>query len=93
MARVLVNDILGSIQNPRSGPEADINTLTTQARTAMIALTARQDSGPFQAAERSQRAQLVSAIGTALTLLAAVSLIAPIWWVYLRHKAGVPPGL
>ncbi len=93
MARGLVNDILKSIQNPSSGPKADINTLTTQARTAMIALTARQDAGLFQAVERSQRVQLISAIGTALTLLAAVSLIAPISWVYLRYKAGVPPGM
>ena len=93
MARGLVNDILKSIQNPSSGPKADISTLTTQARSAMIALTARQDSGLFQAVERSQRAQLISAIGTALTLLAAVCLIAPISWVYLRYKAGMPPGL
>ena len=93
MARGLVNDILKSIQNPSSGPKADISTLTTQARSAMIALTARQDSGLFQAVERSQRAQLISAIGTALTLLAAVCLIAPISWVYLRYKAGVPPGM
>ncbi len=92
-AQVLVNDILESIQNPSSDPEADLNTLTTQARTAMIALTARQDAGLFQAVERSQRAQLISAIGTALTLLAAVCLIAPISWVYLRYKAGVPPGM
>ncbi len=84
MARGLVNDILKSIQNPSNGPKADISTLTTQARTAMIALTARQDAGLFQAVERSQRAQLISAIGTALTLLAAVFLIAPISWVYLR---------
>ncbi len=93
MAQLLVNDILESIQNPSSGPEANINTLTTQARSAMIALTARQDSALFQAVTRSQRSQLIGAIGTALTLLAAVSLIAPISWVYLRHKAGVPPGM
>ncbi len=31
--------------------------------------------------------------GTALTLLAAVCLIVPISWVYLRYKAGVPPGM
>ena len=93
MARVLVNDILESIRNPSSGPAADINTLTAQARSAMIALTARQDDALFGAVERSQRAQLVGAIGTALTLLAAVCLIAPISWVYLRHKAGVPPGM
>ena len=93
MAQLLVNDILESIRNPSSGPAADINTLTAQARSAMIALTARQDSALFLAVERSQRAQLVGAIGTALTLLAAVCLIVPISWVYLRHKAGVPPGM
>ena len=93
MARLLVNDILESIQNPNSGPRADSNTLTTQARSAMIALTARQDSALFQAVARSQRSQLIGAIGTALTLLSAVSLIAPISWVYLRHKAGMPPGI
>ncbi len=93
MAQLLVRNILESIQNPSSGADVDFNTLTTQARSAMIALTARQDSALFQAVERSQRAQLIGAIGTALTLLAAVCLIAPISWVYLRHKAGVPPGM
>ena len=93
MAQVLVNDILESIHNPSSDPEADLNTLTTQARSAMIALTERQGLGLFQAVEQSQRAQLISAIGTALTLLAAVCLIVPISWVYLRYKAGVPPGM
>ncbi len=93
MAQLLVNDILESIQKPSSGPAAGINTLTTQARSAMIALTARQDSALFQAVARSQRSQLIGAIGTALTLLAAVCLIAPISWVYLRYKAGVPPGM
>ena len=65
MAQLLVNDILESIHNPSSGREVDINTLTTQARSAMIALTARQDSALFQAVAR----------------------------VYLRYKAGVPPGI
>ena len=71
----------------------DGTTLTAQASRAMIALTARQDSVLFRAVERSQRSQLIGAIGTVLTLLASVCLIAPLSWVYLRYKAGVPPGM
>ena len=92
-AQLLVDDILEGIRNPSTGPEGDINTLTAQTSRAMIALTARQDSVLFRAVERSQRSQLIGAIGTVLTLLASVCLIAPLSWVYLRHKAGVPPGM
>ncbi len=63
-ARLLVDDILEGVRNPSTGPEADINTLTAQASRAMIALTARQDSVLFRAVERSQRSQLIGAIGT-----------------------------
>ncbi len=93
MAQLFVGDILESLRNPSTGPESDINMLTAQASRAMIALTARHDSALFLAVERSQRSQLIGAISTALTLLAAVCLIAPLSWVYLRYKAGVPPGM
>ena len=92
-AQLFVDDILEGLRNPSTGPEADINMLTAQTSRAMIALTARQDSALFRAVERSQRSQLIGAISTALTLLAAVCLIAPLSWVYLRYKAGVPPGM
>ena len=93
LTKVLVEDVLEGLRNPSTGPQWDINTLTAQTSRAMIALTARQDSALFRAVEQSQRSQLIGAIGTALTLIAAVSLIAPISWVYLRYKAGMPPGM
>ncbi len=93
LAQDLVEDVLAGLRNPSTGSEVDINTLTAQTSRAMIALTARQDSALFRAVERSQRSQLIAAIGTALTLIAAVSLIAPISWVYLRYKSGMPPGM
>ncbi|HEV2671507.1 MAG TPA: hypothetical protein VGU74_10455 [Gemmatimonadales bacterium] len=58
------------------------------AREAMIVLLARQDSAMFHAAKTSQQAVLLSAVLLALTIVAAVMLIVPMAWLYVRHKRG-----
>jgi hypothetical protein len=89
----LVSSILENLRRPGSGPDGATEDLAQRGRGAMIVLTARQDSALFRAFAGNQRAQLFAAIVIALTLVAAVLLIAPISWVYVRYKRGVPPGM
>lgn len=67
--------------------ETDVG-LGTQARQAMILLTARQDSAMFAAAKTSQGAVLFAAVLLALTVLAAGMLVIPMAWLYVRYKRG-----
>ena len=64
------------------------NTVTTQARSAMIVLLAKQDSALFQAARASQQAVLLSAGLLAAAIVAAGLLVIPMAWLYIRYKRG-----
>jgi hypothetical protein len=60
--------------------------LSPEARQAMAALLARQDSVLLAAAEDSQNAVLYVAMLLALTVVAAGTLGVPIAWFYIRYK-------
>ena len=79
--RALVGVVLNGLA------ESDVG-LGTQARQAMILLTARQDSAMFAAAKTSQGAVLFAAVLLALTVLAAGMLVIPMAWLYVRYKRG-----
>ncbi|HEX9729187.1 MAG TPA: hypothetical protein VGA37_11840 [Gemmatimonadales bacterium] len=85
--------VLTVMQDLRRPTGSDLLDLGVAGREAMIVLASRRDSALFEAAEQSQRAQIVGGVLIALTILAAGILIVPISWVYVRYKAGVPPGM
>ena len=86
----LVLQIMQDLRQPGEGEQMDLGVA---GREAMIILSGRQDSALFEAAAQSQRAQIVGGVLIALTILAAGILIVPMSWMYVRYKAGVPPGL
>ena len=88
--RDLVMQVLQDVRSPVPGEEMQVGVA---GREAMIRLTARQDVALFEAAARSQRAQIIAAVLIGLTVVAAGVLIIPMSWVYVRYKAGIPPGL
>lgn len=85
--------VLQIMQDLRSPGEGDAMDLGVSGREAMIILSGRQDSALFQAAVESQRAQIWGGVLIGLTILAAGILIVPMSWMYVRYKAGVPPGM
>jgi hypothetical protein len=91
--RQLVESILDNLRRPGSGSGERLEDLTQRGRGAMIVLTARQDSALFRAFRDNQRSQWYAAVVIAFTLVAAVLLVLPISWVYVRYKRGVPPGM
>jgi hypothetical protein len=52
----------------------------------MVLLTARQDSALFRAAARYNRSQYLAALFIGLAVFAAVILIVPMSWMYVRYK-------
>ena len=92
--KVLVEQVLGDLKPATAAAmKAGAPDLGTQGRSAMIVLTARQDASLFRAAQRYQSSQMLAAVLIGLIVLAAVLLIVPIAWVYVRYKRGVPPGM
>lgn len=89
--RNLVAEIIREL--PRAGAETTGPQLGQAGRSAMIVLTARQDSALFRAATDYQKSQFFAASIIALTVIAAGVLIIPMSWVYVRYKRGIPPGL
>jgi len=91
--RRLIGQVLADFQpDAGRGPNATFN-LGVNGRSAMIVLTARQDTTLLRTADQSQQAQFFAAILFGLTTLAAVALIVPMAWAYVRFKQGIPPGL
>jgi uncharacterized membrane protein len=88
--KMLVLQIMQDLRTPTEGETMDLGV---SGREAMILLSGRQDSALFQAAVQSQRAQIWGGVLIALTIVAAGILIVPMSWMYVRYKAGVPPGL
>jgi hypothetical protein len=88
--RALVGDILADLDAAATATQFDLGVA---GREAIMVLTARQDSTLLQAAAESQRARVVGAVLIALTVLAAVVLIVPISWAYVRFKRGIPQGM
>lgn len=88
--RALVGDILADLDAAATATQLDLGVA---GREAIMVLTARQDSTLLQAAADSQRARVVGAVLIALTVLAAVVLIVPISWAYVRFKRGIPQGM
>lgn len=86
----LALQIMQDLRQPAEGEGVDLGT---SGREAMILLSARQDSALFEAAVQSQRSQIMGGVLIALTILAAGILIVPMSWMYVRYKAGVPPGM
>jgi len=88
--RALVGTILADLDASPATPSLQLGVA---GREAMIVLTARQDSALFEAAAAGQRARVIGAVLIALTLIAAVVLIVPLSWAYVRFKRGIPPGM
>ena len=86
----LVLQVMQDLRRPAAGQTVDIGVA---GREAMILLTSRRDSAMFETAVRSQRAQVFGGVLIGLTVLAAGILIVPMSWMYVRYKAGVPPGM
>ena len=61
---------------------------STAARQAMVVLLAHQDAKMFQAAETSQEAVYYASILLACAVLAAVTLVVPMAYLYVRFKRG-----
>ena len=80
VARVL-DDVSRPAQVDAWGPE-----LGLRGRAAMVLLTARQDSALFRAAARYNRSQYIAALFIGLAVFAAVILIVPMSWMYVRYK-------
>lgn len=83
-------DIVAATPGATTGTRMELGTA---GRSAMIVLSARQDSSLFRAAADYQASQFLAAILIGLTVVAAASLIFPISWAYIRYKQGIPPGL
>lgn len=86
----LVLQVMQDLRRPAEGETIEIGRA---GREAMILLSARQDSALFEAAAQSQRSQYLGGILIGLTIIAAGVLIIPMSWMYVRYKAGVPPGM
>lgn len=84
---------MSDLRRPGSDGELDRAELGEGGVTAIDKLIAGQDAALFEVFERNQQSQWIASIVIALTLVASLFLIAPMSWVYLRHKAGLPQAL
>jgi hypothetical protein len=92
--RALIATILEDVRRPGSTPDAARSPeMGARGRQAMAALAARRDSALVEGVRELQRAQLATAVLLGLTVLAAVALVAPLSWMYIRYKHRVPAGL
>jgi hypothetical protein len=89
----LIDVVLSDLTRPDSASDAERAELGEAGVTAINKLIAGQDAALFEVFERNQRSQWFGSVVIALTLVASLLLIAPISWVYLRYKRGVPPAL
>lgn len=89
----LIDVILSNLLRPGSETGPQRAELGEAGVTAINQLITGQNDALFEVFERNQRSQLIAAIVTALTLVAALVLIAPMSWMYVRHKRGVPAEL
>lgn len=89
----LIGQVLNDLATSVPGSAAGRIDLGTAGRSAMIVLSARQDSALFRAAGNYQTSQFLAAILIGLTVIASASLIFPISWAYIRYKQGIPPGM
>lgn len=89
----LIGQVLGDLAATVPGSVTGRIDLGTTGRSAMIVLSARQDSALFRAAGNYQQSQFLAAILIGLTVIASASLIFPISWAYIRYKQGIPPGM
>ena len=89
----LIGQVLADLAATVPGSATGRIDLGTQGRSAMIVLSARQDSALFRAAGNYQTSQFLAAILIGLTVIASASLIFPISWAYIRYKQGIPPGM
>lgn len=91
--RELVDVALSDLLRPESDTAIDRAELGERGTTAINKLIAGRDAALFEVFERNQRSQRLASLVIALTLVAALLLIAPLSWLYLLHKRGIPPGL
>jgi hypothetical protein len=89
----LIGQVLGDLSASSPGSVTGRLELGMAGRSAMIVLSARQDSALFRAAANYQRSQFLAAVLIGLTVIASASLIFPISWAYIRYKQGIPPGM
>jgi len=81
LVALVLEDVSQPAQADAWGPE-----LGLRGRAAMVLLTARQDSALFRAAARYNKSQYVAAVFIGLAVFAAVILIVPMSWMYVRYK-------
>jgi len=89
----LIGQVLSDLAASAPGSVTGRVELGMAGRSAMIVLSARQDSALFRAAANYQRSQFLAAVLIGLTVIASASLIFPISWAYIRYKQGIPPGM
>lgn len=89
----LIGQVLSDLAATVPGSATGRVDLGAAGRSAMIVLSARQDSALFRAAGDYSRSQFLAAILIGLTIIASASLIFPISWAYIRYKQGIPPGM
>lgn len=89
----LIGQVLGDLATSAPGSVTGRVELGMSGRSAMIVLSARQDSALFRAAANYQRSQFLAAVLIGLTVIASAALIFPISWAYIRYKQGIPPGM